>query len=74
MMLYAGHMTSAKQAAYELREAITAIVPLSSDEGCVEFLGGVSLDLNPATALELADWIRSNTQASRDNPNQLRLF
>jgi hypothetical protein len=71
MTLYAGRMTSPEQAARELAAAIGAIMVASDHMDTVCVIGNhIEVRLYPAEAVELASWIRSNTEPSRDNPWQ----
>lgn len=76
MTLYAGHMTGPDQAAYELRQALLGIMRLEDPLDSVEHVKSddgsavIEVRLYPAEAIELADWIRSKTEASVDSPFQ----
>lgn len=72
-MLYAGRMTSVDQAVRELQDAINGIMVVSFPSATVipcPDADSVEVHLWPEEAIELADWIRSRTQASADNPAQ----
>lgn len=71
MTVYSWHVTDTQKASEDLRAAVDGIMVIDDPGGTFLTDGEfVELRLWPAEAIELADWIKSRTEASRDNPWQ----